>query len=118
MSAPGLLDQRVTFRRPVRASDGGGGATVTMTDVATVWARVVPETAGGERFEADRVEAGQTYTVTIRNGALGSAGRAVDTEWVLIWTSNGGLALNPVQAADPGPRALWRHLVCEAGRAV
>ena len=74
---PGRLDQRVTIQVKQSVADGGGGFTETWSDVATVWAQVLPM-SGRERSQAQQVEAASVYRVTIRRrGDLTAAHRLV-----------------------------------------
>lgn len=69
MASPGKLDQRITFERFAKVSNGMGGSTKVWTALpsnATVWARVKAG-AGAENFEEDRVNARSSKTFTIRN---------------------------------------------------
>lgn len=61
----GDLRQRVGIERAARVADGGGGADETWEMLAEVWAAVLPVT-GGERFEADAIEARVTHEVWMR----------------------------------------------------
>lgn len=61
----GKLDQRVALQRKTRTSDGSGGATVSWSTYATVWAHVRPM-RGRERENAMREEAASDYIVVIR----------------------------------------------------
>ncbi len=67
MSAPpiGKMRQRLTLQQPVRAADGGGGAAVTWTAVADVWAALLP-VGGDERVDADALQGRVTHEVWIR----------------------------------------------------
>jgi hypothetical protein len=57
--AAGELDQRITLQSLALVSDGGGGSTETWSNVAILWAKVVPM-SGRERLQADQLEsAGQ-----------------------------------------------------------
>jgi len=62
---PGQLSSRVALERPVRTSDGSGGATVDWVEVATLWAAIEP-VAAGEDFAADRLATRVTHRITIR----------------------------------------------------
>lgn len=63
---PGELDDQITIKRETRTSDGMGGDTVTLTDVATdIWAKVKP-LFGKEKGVHDRVEAAAMYSFKIR----------------------------------------------------
>lgn len=61
----GELDQRVTFVRETKVSDGMGGNTVTWPTIATVWAKVRPM-SGAEREHSDRLNAQANYLIVIR----------------------------------------------------
>lgn len=67
MSGPriGALRQRVTLQRPVRTDAGGGAATLTWVNAASMFARVEP-LSGREREIADRVASRVTHKVLIR----------------------------------------------------
>jgi len=64
--AAGALDQRVTFRRLTRTSDGGGGVTEAWADLATVWAAVAFKSAR-EGLDEGRVSAAQTTVFEVYN---------------------------------------------------
>jgi len=59
------MRERVTLQAPLRTPDGAGGAVVTWSDVATVWAQVMTR-AGGERPAGERMEARRALQVMIR----------------------------------------------------
>ncbi|WP_170984395.1 phage head closure protein [Rhodoligotrophos defluvii] len=65
MTRIGKLRHRLRLERPVRVSDGTGGAEVTWQPVAAVWAAVEPV-----RFEngvkAEKISAAVTHRITIR----------------------------------------------------
>lgn len=61
----GELDERITLQREVRTSDGMGGYSTALIDVATVWAKVIAR-SGRERAYADRLNAEGAYTFVIR----------------------------------------------------
>ncbi len=61
----GELRQRLVIERPVRASDGGGGATESWQAVATVWARLRP-LAGEEITQADALVGKVSHEIVIR----------------------------------------------------
>ena len=61
----GDLRHRVQIETAVRVSDGGGGATVTWTLVAEVWAAIWPR-ASDEAFQLDRVAGRATHDIWIR----------------------------------------------------
>ena len=61
----GNLDQRVTLQRRTRTPDGMGGFTEAWTDLATVWAQVLP-LRGSEKWEAMRVSPDDRMKIRIR----------------------------------------------------
>ncbi|MCI0546838.1 MAG: phage head closure protein [Candidatus Rokubacteria bacterium] len=65
MSRLSRLNRRLVLEAPERAEDGAGGADVTWSEVATLWAEVAP--AGGrEALRAEAVTAEATHRITIR----------------------------------------------------
>jgi SPP1 family predicted phage head-tail adaptor len=64
----GELRHLITLQTPSTAApDGDGGFTNTWTDLATVWASIVPATARDlERVVAGTVQSSATHLVTIR----------------------------------------------------
>lgn len=68
MRAPvtiGDLRHRVQIEAAARTSDGGGGATISWTLVADVWAAIWPRNSD-EMFELDRVAGKATHDIWIR----------------------------------------------------
>jgi SPP1 family predicted phage head-tail adaptor len=68
MKAPvtiGDLRHRVMIESATRASDGGGGAILSWSLVAEVWAAIWPRTSD-ETFELDRLAGRATHDVWIR----------------------------------------------------
>lgn|SRR5690606_765469 len=76
--AAGELDQRVTFRKEVKTSDGMGGNSTTWQDIATVWAKVRPM-SGSEREHADRQNAEANYLMIVRPRT------DIDESCVAVW---------------------------------
>lgn len=64
----GALRSRVTLQQKTRTSDGIGGATVSWTDVATVWANVKP-VSSKEKYQAERLSKNASHAITIRHRA-------------------------------------------------
>ena len=61
----GALRHRVTIERPERTAEGGGGATIAGTEVATVFARI--ETASGREISlADGRQGRATHKILLR----------------------------------------------------
>lgn len=105
---PGQLDQRVTIQQESRVEDEAGGAVVTWVDVATVWAEVKPLT-GRERLHGQQLESPIDYRVTIRRRS------DITAAMRLVWR---GTPMQIRAVPDPGPRAAYMTLDCEAGVAV
>lgn len=107
-----LLDQRVAIQSETRAADGQGGSSPTWTTVATLYADVV-QGSGREAMRGRQEVLETTYRVTFRN--QGTA-RLITGASRLLWVSNSNLVLNVRSAPDPGKRAMYRTVVCVAGR--
>lgn len=61
----GDLRTRLTLEAPSRVADGGGGADVTWSAVAEVWAAVKP-VAGVESYALDRLAGKVSHEIVIR----------------------------------------------------
>lgn len=61
----GRMRSRVTLQQAARTPDGGGGATVTWTPVADLWAQILP-LSGDERVDADGLKGRLTHEIWIR----------------------------------------------------
>lgn len=64
----GELSTRLTLEQPVRAADGGGGATIAWAPVASLWASLRP-LSRRERRGQGGVVSEVTHDVTIRHRA-------------------------------------------------
>ncbi len=103
--ASGALRHRVILQAPQETADGGGGASVTWTDVAVVWAEIAP-LRGTERLRAGQLEAALTHRVTIRYRA------GVTPEMRVAF---GNRLFNIRAVIDPGERRRRLDLLCEEG---
>lgn len=67
MSTPGIgaLRRRITLEWPSRAADGGGGAVITWTPLADVWAEL-RSLSGSEGPVAEGLQGRLTHVLTIR----------------------------------------------------
>lgn len=101
----GQLDQRVTFKRRSKRPDGYGGNTVTVSEVATVWAYVRPLN-GTEREQAQRQEGIASYMIVIRN-----RDDLLDTD-TAVWR---GREFNLRFRRDQGPRPQWLEIEADKG---
>ena len=61
----GALRHRLMLETPVRAGDGGGGAVVTWSPIAEVWAQITPMT-GKETVVAEAIAGRVSHEIVIR----------------------------------------------------
>lgn len=59
------LRQRVMLQRRVEVADTGGGVSLVWTDIAELWAGILP-LAGGERVREMRVQPVQNFLIQLR----------------------------------------------------
>jgi SPP1 family predicted phage head-tail adaptor len=62
----GALRHRIVLEAPVRAADGGGGATVTWTTVAELWAAIEP-IAGSESVLGEGIAGRVSHEIVVRH---------------------------------------------------
>lgn len=62
---PSQLRHRITLQSPVSTADTYGGYSLSWTDIATVWAQIIPET-GGESLQHGRLLVTQSLKIRIR----------------------------------------------------
>lgn len=105
MYSPGELDQVVTFKQEVRASDGMGGDTITLTDVLTCRAHVRIR-GGAERDFSDRLNAEAAYLVVIRYRD------GLDESMRMVWN---GEQYNIRIVPRTGGRPLYLEIEAERG---
>jgi SPP1 family predicted phage head-tail adaptor len=99
----GQLRHRVVIQSKARTDDGGGGGSVTWSDVATVWANIKP-LSGMQRLKAEQVESSVTHTITIRyRSGLDDSMRVTYAGRIFMVTS----------LIDPDERKAWLSLMCE-----
>ncbi len=60
------MNKRVKLQSPSRSSDEAGGATVTWTDVASIWAAIEPLTGKEPYVVAQQLQGQVSHKVTIR----------------------------------------------------
>lgn len=104
---PGELDERITLQAPTLVADGGGGSTVTWSDLATVWAKVVAR-QGGERMEDGRISAETATDFTLRNRT------DIDERMRIVWR---GVTYNVRSILREGPRPLYVRIEADRGAA-
>jgi SPP1 family predicted phage head-tail adaptor len=99
----GELRQRLRLESAARAGDGGGGADVTWTLVAEVWARVTAA-GGGEPLRAEMLDGRVMHEVWIRHrDGVVPAMRFVQ-----------GARVYDIRAVqDPDGRRRWLRCLCE-----
>jgi SPP1 family predicted phage head-tail adaptor len=102
----GELRHLITLQTPSTATpDGDGGFTNTWTDLATVWASIVPATARDlERLVAGTVQSSATHLVTIRYLA------GVTTKTRVVF---GSRLLSVTGVQNPEERNISLVLVCQ-----
>jgi SPP1 family predicted phage head-tail adaptor len=100
---PGELTERVTLQSRSTAQDAYGQATITWTDVATVWARVRP-VSGREFFAAAQVQQEQTVKVLVRYRT------DVLPTWRLVWQGRA----HDITGVLPIGRE-WTEILCLQG---
>ncbi|WP_421863767.1 phage head closure protein [Parvibaculum sp.] len=101
--AIGEMRERVTLQSPSRTPDGAGGAEVTWTNSAPVWAKV-EDRGGSERLAGERLAAGTKLRLTIRYRS------GITTEMRVLWNER---ALNIRAVGDPDGRKRFLVLDCE-----
>ncbi|MAU62277.1 MAG: head-tail adaptor protein [Parvibaculum sp.] len=104
--AIGEMRERVTLQSPQRTPDGAGGANITWTSGATVWAKV-EERRGQERLAGGRLAAHAALTLTIRYRS------GITTEMRVLWKER---VLNITSLRDPDGRKRFLELTCEGTR--
>ncbi len=62
---PGKLRCRMVLEEPVRLSDGGGGASISWSQIATPWAAIEP-LSGNEHPRYEGIEATLSHKITLR----------------------------------------------------
>lgn len=106
----GRLTHRVTLQRPGGTSDALGERQTTWTDVATVWASVMP-TSTTERNIAAQAHSFVTHRITIRYGSEWST---IDASWRIKF----GTRYMPIEGVrNLEEQGRWIELVCTEGGA-
>ena len=99
----GTMDQRVSLQAATRTGDGGGGASLTWAEFASVWANIAPGT-GTDELGPDRTESVTGYRVRLRRRSDVAAGQRAVTSSLTLVIRN---------VLDGGPRAATMILLCE-----
>lgn len=103
MTRPADLRDRIKIEAPLRASDGAGGAAISWTPVATVWADVA-SFKGSKLLAADQIEEHEPFRVIIRFRA------DVKVDMRIVWR---GRRLDIVSLFDPDGERRWLVVECE-----
>lgn len=106
----GRLRHRITLQRPGGSRDAVGERVTTWTDVATVWADVVP-TSTYERNIAAQAHSFVTHRITLRYGSEWSA---IDGSWRVLFGER-ALPIEGVRNIDEVNKTI--ELVCTEGGA-
>ena len=101
----GALRHRVTLQSGARIPDAGGGAEITWTDNATLWASL-KALAGSDRDAADRLDARTKYKLRLRY-------REDVTPGMRFVTGNRVYTIKAVLDEDGHHR--WLSCICEEG---
>ena len=105
MPDPGQMREQVTVQSPTEVSQGGGGSSITWSDVATFWAEV-RALRGREQIEALALEAATMYRITRRYT------ETITERQRLTWK---GRILNIRSVVDPDGRRQWTEILAETG---
>ena len=103
----GNLDQRITIKRETMSQTGMGGQELTLTNLATVWAKVRPR-SGTERNRFERLDAEASYIFVIRNRPDLELRESDRIEWR-------GTEYNIRFISDPGPRPIYIEISADKG---
>lgn len=108
----GKLDTRCTFEKPVEASDGGGGTTITWTEQFKRWgAFAFPSLrAQQEAIAGGAVQSTTGGTLTVRED---SSTKLITHEWRVVAK---GRTWN-VREVRPGERTGYLRMAVESGAA-
>jgi SPP1 family predicted phage head-tail adaptor len=106
MPDPGALRDRITIEREVSTDMGGGGSEVGWSQLAQVWAQILP-VSGREQIQAAAVTASALYRITVR-------WRSDVNETHRVKLAD-GTALNLRRVADPDGQRQWLELLAEKG---
>ena len=101
----GNLRRRITLQQPDRTADGGGGAAIAWSDVATLWAQITP-IRGSERQSAEHVQATLRHRIRIRYRA--------DVDPSMRFKADTRL-FNIRAVMDEADRHEWLVCLCEEG---
>tara|TARA_Y100001972_G_scaffold83520_1_gene101626 strand:+ start:201 stop:548 length:348 start_codon:yes stop_codon:yes gene_type:complete len=114
--AIGKMVHSVKLQQPSRSTDTGGGAVITFSDVATVFASIKPK-GGSEVLFGDQLEGRETYVITIRFR------RGVTNKFRILYAFTTGGAnftrtFNITRVENVNERDRYLNLYCTEGVAV
>jgi SPP1 family predicted phage head-tail adaptor len=101
----GGFDRRIVIEQPALIPDGGGGATVTWTTLATVWGRL-QAVGGGEAVQGQRQHGATRHRITIRRRTDVTAAMRANCD---------GRVFNIRAVVNGGGRSPYTLLECEEG---
>ena len=104
----GFLRKRITIQNETSTPDGAGGFVLAWSDVATVWAEIMPLN-GREVFVAQQPEGRVTHRVTLRWFS------GVTTDMRVVFNSR---VFNIRSVLNTDERNQWLELMVEEGGAV
>lgn len=105
MTGAGALDQRVRIDKPTRNDDGQGGAALTWSEHATVWAAIRPLRAT-ESERQGAVRAVNVHMFTIRRRM------DISADMKLVWT---GEDFNIREVRRPRSHEQFLEIIAEQG---
>lgn len=103
------LRHSISIQQESRVADGGGGSTLSWTNVATGISAAIEPLRGGERLRAMQLEDSITHKVTIRYRA------GVTAAMRILF---GARVFNIRAVINPGERDRWLEIMAEEGVAV
>lgn len=101
--AIGALRARLTIEQPVRTADGGGGATIAWSALATVWGAIMPA-GGAEAISAEQRVSRVSHRIRLRY-------RSDVTPAMRL--SAPGRVFRIKTMFDPDGRGRWLDCLCE-----
>ena len=104
---PGELDQRITIKRETNTKTAMGGQSVSLVNIATVFAKVTAK-SGGESNKYQRLDAEASYVFVIRNTNNFNVRESDRIEWR-------GTEYNIRFISDPGPRPIYIEISADKG---
>ena len=114
--AIGKMVHSVKLQQPSRSADTGGGAVVTFSDVATMFASIKPQ-GGSEVLFGDQLEGRETYIIKIRFRQ-----NVTNKFRVLYAFTTGGAnysrTFNITRVENVGERNRYLNLYCTEGVAI